>query len=53
MATFSKDPAAVVTAWIREQNTLTKQLPKPSATEQKAIDGSIGRGLNGTNRRQN
>ena len=53
MGIFKKDPAAVMSQVIRDENRRTQQLPKPSAKEQQAIDGSIERGLNGTNRRKN
>jgi hypothetical protein len=53
MGIFQKNTDAVVTQANGEQHRLTSKLPKPTATEQKAIDGSVGRGLNGTNRRQN
>ena len=53
MGIFKKDDSAAGSRMIHENKRLTSQLPKPSAREQKAIDGSVGRGLNGTNRRQN
>lgn len=53
MGIFKKDEAAITSHVIRDDHRRTQSLPRLSAKEQRAVDASIERGLNGTNRRKN
>lgn len=53
MGVFKKDTGAIESRAVLESNRRLGQIPQPSAKEQKVVDTSVNRGLNGRNRHKN